>query len=722
MSDVFALDPTGNDVLRQQAAENPIDTIDQPPGFWTKTPMGIGMGIMRGGAKAARGVAVASGALVSLADEAVHGPDSSEWTDPYFKAVDDYANNAVDFWTPNANEVGTAGRILGGLSEIALPLMAGGGNPTLMLGGQELGGAMDLSRQGVGAKTAVAGGILEGAASAAGFRLPILGKTLAQRLATGAAGNLGLGVASRAGEGLLLDQTGNQKLAEDYKPWDMTSLGVDLLSGLAFGGIHHIGSKPVMPSERDAALAALNAKHFQDQTAPGTPTDVSASAAHQAAMEQAIEQLLRGEPATAPEAVQNALFAPREEAAPAQLPLDLQQLDAERSIGRPELKIDIPSGENITAAQLPIEAKFREQIGTDPDAAMAAYAKLEDAKGGKVLNTDTARELSPDYLKNRTLSAVVHEPASALVKYMYAKKLAEAPADGEENMVLFTGGGTGAGKSTAVRKTLGLIADRAQIVYDANLDHAPKAIGKIQQALDAGKSIKVAYVYRDPIEALRLGALTRAMKQEAKYNTGRTIPIDTHAKTHTGSNAAIHDIATHFAGDPRVDIQIIDNSRGKDNPGIIDLGNLPKLDYNSVREEAIKALHDEHAAGRISESVYRGFAGPEAHPAEGQSAAVGSGTGGQPEPQRQEQRADGLSEPAPSAAKPEELFAVTAARQAAESLKLQIPTGEFRVDGSPVTMTAREILARGDAAIAKAQADAKGFEAAANCFLQNGLG
>lgn len=65
---------------------------------------------------------------------------------------------------------------------------------------------------------------------------------------------------------------------------------------------------------------------------------------------------------------------------------------------------------------------------------------------------------------------------------------------------------------------------------------------------------------------------------------------------------------------------------------------------------------------------------------------------------------------------------VTAARGAAPNLKLMIPTGEFAADGTPVVASAADILARSDAEIAQAQNDAKGFEAAVNCFLQLGAG
>ena len=53
---------------------------------------------------------------------------------------------------------------------------------------------------------------------------------------------------------------------------------------------------------------------------------------------------------------------------------------------------------------------------------------------------------------------------------------------------------------------------------------------------------------------------------------------------------------------------------------------------------------------------------------------------------------------------------------------MRIATGAMDADGNPITVSARELLAGADADIAKATQDAKGFAAAATCFLQRGDG
>lgn len=184
------------------------------------------------------------------------------------------------------------------------------------------------------------------------------------------------------------------------------------------------------------------------------------------------------------------------------------------------------------------------------------YAAIPDTDGGKVLNTDEARKLSPDYNvsdeSRSSLSAAVHEPSSAFIKQVYADRLKEAkPGD----TVLFTGGGTGAGKSSTL-KSSGL-GDTSSVIYDTNMNKLGSATQKIDQALDAGQKVQLAYTYRDPVDALVNGALPRAER------TGRTVPIKEHAATHEGGYDTLLALQDKYKDNPNVDIKLFDNSHGK---------------------------------------------------------------------------------------------------------------------------------------------------------------
>lgn len=711
MSDLFALDEQGNRALAEEARMNAIDLSQADLPLTQGLAKGVGHGVMRGGARVGQFISLAGAAAI----KPFLGPNAPpEALDPYFKAVDEYANNAVDYWTPAQGEVGKAGQVLGGLSEIALPLMAGAGNPTLLIGAQELGTAADLSRQGVDAGTAVTAGVIQGTATAVGFKLPFLGGTLASRMASGAGGNLITNTVSAAATRELLKSEGYDDQAAAFDPLDPTARFVDVLTGLAFGAIAHGTAPRMTPSQRAAIATAANAKHFQSDTAPGIPADLNSAVAHQAAMEQAVRQLIEGDAVTAPAGADNALFVPREQAPATAVPPEFKALDSERAAEVPTAAAEIPRAAGLSPADRAIETQFAEQIGANPEAAARAYDALPDAAGGKILNTDLARELSKDYLKDRSgKSAAVHEPASWLVKYLYAKKLAEAPGKGEKARVIFSAGGTGAGKTSGLALLKGA-ADKAQLIYDTNMNRFESARQKIDQALAAGKDVRIVYTFRDPLEALTQGALPRAMRQEAKFGSGRTVPIDEHLGTHVGSRQAIEQIAAHYAGDNRVHITVVDNSGGKGAAKLVALSQIPKPAegaYNGLREKAVQTLDAERAAGRISEAVHNGTVGlvQQLLPNESGSRSVlgptGAGDRGQPESTGAGGRVDPI---------------VTAARTAALDPNLKIPTGEIAADGSAAEASAADVLARSDVEIAQAQNDAKGFEAAVNCFLQRG--
>jgi hypothetical protein len=281
--------------------------------------------------------------------------------------------------------------------------------------------------------------------------------------------------------------------------------------------------------------------------------------------------------------------------------------------------------------------KFRGELTADHAAAVEQYRALDnpeiaDTQGGKILNVDMARELSPEYAADRTLSADVHEPASEFVKKMYTERLAEQPKEGELPTVLFTAGGTGAGKSSAIEGALGPIAERAQIIYDTNMNSEASAASKIDQALDAGKDVHIAYVYRDPAEALTNGALPRAERM------GRTVPLENHAETHAGSFETINKLQERYKDNPSVQFSIIDNSRGKGKQALSSMENLEGKRYNVPIEELRNALDSERQAGRISEATYRGTLGENTRTAEsdrGVSLQDRPGVGGQPEAQHE---------------------------------------------------------------------------------------
>lgn len=328
MSDIFALDPAGQQQAAQVAASNPYDPMDSDPGAFHGLFSGVGQGLMRGGARLSKGLDILASAPVA-AYEAATGQEG-KYLDSWYRAVDDTVGRAVDYWTPGAAEVGAVGRVLGSFAEMVLPLAAQAGNPAALLAGNQADQAADLVRQGVDAQTAANTALIQSGATAVGFRLPFLGKSLMSRMLTGAGGNLALNTSTAALSREILKAGGYDEQAQQFNPADVEARVVDVLTGAAFGALAHLGSPRMSQRVKDALLTAENAKHFQEDTAPGAPQDLESFIAHQDAMEHATRQLLTGEPVIAPEGVLRANFEPRLERGTPEIPPELQALDEER--------------------------------------------------------------------------------------------------------------------------------------------------------------------------------------------------------------------------------------------------------------------------------------------------------------------------------------------------------------------------------------------------------
>ena len=289
-----------------------------------------------------------------------------------------------------------------------------------------------------------------------------------------------------------------------------------------------------------------------------------------------------------------------------------QPIQADLAAMVPQPPMAAPMGGGINKQ---IEQEYFDRLANDFDGLKAEYAQVVNSRGenttdgGRILNTDDARELSPHYRADRTKSADVHEPASAFTKQMYADKLSNPTPPGMDNTVIFTAGGTGAGKTTGLQEVLSAspVAQRAEIVYDTNMNKFSSADEKVRQALDAGRKVHVVYTYRDPSEALTQGALTRASRMEAELGTGRTVPLDEHFKTHIGAYEVMKQLQDKYGNDHRFEMTIVDNGRGKDRARVVSsLDQLPKLDHTKVRKELDDALENAYRTGKISQAIYRG--------------------------------------------------------------------------------------------------------------------
>lgn len=266
----------------------------------------------------------------------------------------------------------------------------------------------------------------------------------------------------------------------------------------------------------------------------------------------------------------------------------------------------VPRSPELSPAMREIEDEAATMVELNEDKMVQEYLQ----KNGNVINTDEARELFPAYRADRTQSAAVHEPASYLSKRAYDHLLATKKETGN-NTVLFTAGGTGAGKTYSIGK---LVDDLAEfpIVYDTNLNTLNSTVNKIEKALEKGFEVKIGYVYNDIDKAMD-NALSRSERMIDELGTGRTVPIDTHIDTHVGSQKVLQELMAKYAEDPRVDISVLDNSG--EYPRLVEkpLAFMREKGYTGTNDELRRQLKTQIsgrlAGGSISSQTAEGFLG-----------------------------------------------------------------------------------------------------------------
>lgn len=288
-------------------------------------------------------------------------------------------------------------------------------------------------------------------------------------------------------------------------------------------------------------------------------------------------------------------------------------------------KLRIAKAKNLSPREREVEARFATYLEDHTDEAVARYIK----KYGKDIDTDNVRELSIDYSPGGleaaddpaaraariNWSAAVQEPSSALSKEIYRRALQKVPASGQRGQVVFTAGGAGAGKTTSIQQIPGVTRalDEAEIIYDTTLSRFDSAKERVAQALAAGRTVSIVFVYRDPIDSFVGGVLPRAER------TGRTLPLEAFLATHIGAAEVLAKLSDAYKNDDRVAIAVIDNSRGRGNAALSDIAFVKKSAGKYSRQELkaklSKALDEAYEKGKkgekggISEAVYKSIKG-----------------------------------------------------------------------------------------------------------------
>lgn len=259
---------------------------------------------------------------------------------------------------------------------------------------------------------------------------------------------------------------------------------------------------------------------------------------------------------------------------------------------------------DTTGAAAVVKAQADAYVAEHLEEAKARYVEANtNAAGVLVVDTDSARELFPAYVANRArFASAVHEAASKVATAVYQDAVKAEVKSGRVPVVVFTGGGTGSGKSS-VRGVAGDSIDTVHLIRDTTLANFDKSVVSIDQALASGKSVRIYHVMRDPIVSLVEGSLPRAMQ------SGRTVNLLAHAAAHEQANATARRLLDHYAGNPDVEILIVDNRGAKDEAHFAGVDILADANYTDQVPRLIQALNTEYLNGKISQEVYEATLG-----------------------------------------------------------------------------------------------------------------
>src|SRR5579883_246227 len=228
----------------------------------------------------------------------------------------------------------------------------------------------------------------------------------------------------------------------------------------------------------------------------------------------------------------------------------------------------------------------------------AEYDRMAGTDGGRRLDVDMVRELSPEYRADRSRAQDIHDAASGYTQRRYLRMLDAPVSEGRDKSVEFLAGGGGSGKSTIAEHVFG--KSGADIVYDGTFSDLAKSRENIKAALESGRDAHVIFVYRSP-EKSAAGAIGRAIEK------GRPVPIEALAKAHANAPEVVRALAQEYNGNPRVQIIAIHNDGQKSDAHLMPIEDIPHVEQGSAEAAFQSELDRAKQEGRINDRLYAAF-------------------------------------------------------------------------------------------------------------------
>jgi hypothetical protein len=242
-------------------------------------------------------------------------------------------------------------------------------------------------------------------------------------------------------------------------------------------------------------------------------------------------------------------------------------------------RLGVEFREGLAAEQMADQQAFADEVNGRTDKENdRRYDRLADAQKGKILNVDTARELFAKYHADpRSMTKATHAVAEAYIADRLRRELAK-PA-GPNDVVLFTAGGMGSGKSTFAENAARNPA--FALVVDSTMRDRKKALAQVRAVLRSGRRVAVNFIDVETGEAMRRSEI-RARKK------GRRVTPESLGSAHYKVRKNLLTFWNAFGENPRVAFAITDNNGGPADAFQVEdvVAHLRNLRKNPSHEEA----------------------------------------------------------------------------------------------------------------------------------------
>lgn len=258
------------------------------PGAWDQTGSEISNGVMRGFAELGRAVALSGSVPAMLADK-IHsfasGKDETGAQDAVFKAIDDYANTAVQYWHPQDQaKSGLGAQVAGDVAGVVPALMTGPTALPALTAKAVSDTGIESVNSGQDAKTAAILATIAGVSNALGMKIPLKSPNIWKRIGSSILGNEAISAATQTLTKAILGSSGYKEAADKIDLTDPRSILSTLAIAIGFGLHRQSGSDPKQadkatkdgtkvgqPPAPDASMTAPSGPAAADNVTPPAP-------------------------------------------------------------------------------------------------------------------------------------------------------------------------------------------------------------------------------------------------------------------------------------------------------------------------------------------------------------------------------------------------------------------------------------------------------------------